>query len=813
MRLYSGSSQQFVDDTTRNQIADKLKSAFFDYYRFNPSPGEVSSWRNSLRAMALIFQEAHLSDHGVLLEYQLPLTSKRLDCMICGEDGRGTENAVIVELKQWEQCKAANGENEVLTWVGGAEREILHPSVQVGQYKMYLEDTHTAFYSDQRPVVLNACTYLHNYSHNADDVIFSLKFKNALALYPLFTADDAERLQGHLVSKLERGHGLEVLKRVEESRYRPSKKLMNHVGNIIKGKSEYVLLDEQLIVYDAVLAQAKKGFHDKKKAVILVKGGPGTGKSVIAINLMADLLLKGYNAQYATGSKAFTETLRKVIGSRGAVQFKYFNSYTDAERDVIDVLIADESHRIRETSNSRYTKREKRSNLAQIDEMLKASKVVVFFIDDHQVVRPNEIGSVDYIKTKASQSGAAIVEHELEAQFRCNGSEAFVNWVNNTLGIKRTANVLWDQHEEFEFKIFASPEALEQAIRSRVGQGFTGRVTAGFCWEWSDPNPDGTLKDDVVVGEYRRPWDARYDAKKLAPGIPKASLWAHDPNGIDQVGCVYTAQGFEFDYVGVIWGPDLLYDFDTQSWKGDKAASHDSVVKRSGDRFADLVKNTYRVLLSRGLKGCYVYFMDKDTEMFVRTRIEGSVDADLEELQAPAKDKVAELEAETLPFRRLRRDEARPYVNCVPLYDLAVAAGRFSGEQSVDENPDDCEWIELPNAFRPQKGMFVAQVVGESMNRRIPNGAWCLFRLHPKGTRQGKVVLVQHREIQDADTGGHYTIKVYESEMIDEENGTWKHKQIILKPDTTAKGYEAIPLSEKDAEDLKVIAELVAVIG
>ena len=240
------------------------------------------------------------------------------------------DNAVIIELKQWDKCEEASGENEVLTWVGG-KREMLHPSVQVGRYKMYLEDTHTAFYDRENPIILNACTYLHNYNYYSDDVLFSEKFKIALQNYPLFHCRRCEQIKGLFDRKLERGDGIDVLQRIEESKYRPSKKLMDHVGNIIKGKSEYILLDEQQIVYDKVLSCSKEGFHDKQKTVIIVKGGPGTGKSVIAINLMSDLLLKGYNAHYATGSRAFTETLRKIIGSRGAAQFKYFNSYSEAE--------------------------------------------------------------------------------------------------------------------------------------------------------------------------------------------------------------------------------------------------------------------------------------------------------------------------------------------------------------------------------------------------------------------------------------------------------------------------------------------------
>jgi DUF2075 family protein len=622
MRLYAGTSKQFIEDTTLNQIAEKLRSEFFNYFRYNPSQFEINSWRNSLRAISQVFQYANLLDHGIILEYQLPLSSKRLDCLICGKDTTKRKQAIIIELKQWDKCKVANGDNEVATWVGGGERDVLHPSVQVGQYKKYLEDTHTAFYSGYSPILLSACSYLHNYSYFQEDVIFSKKFQLALQEFPLFTADDVKKLQEYLYGKLNAGEGTEVLRLIEESTYRPSKKLMDHVGNLIKGKSEYVLLDEQLVVYDKVITCAKEGFHDKQKTAIIIKGGPGTGKSVIAINLMADLLLQGYNSHYATGSRAFTETLRKIIGQRGSVQFKYFNSYSSGGRNSIDVLICDEAHRIRETSNGRFTSVSKRSGLPQIQELLNISKVAVFFIDDKQVVRPNEIGSVSYIKDMANKNKYRIFEYQLETQFRCNGSEGFVNWISNTLGIERTANVLWDIKEEFDFQILDSPEALEASIREKVTQKFTGRVTAGFCWDWSDPNLDGTLKDDVIIGTYKRPWDARPEARKLAPGIPTASLWAYDPNGINQIGCVYTAQGFEFDYVGVIFGNDLVYNFDTQSWEGHPENSSDQVVKRSKDIFLDLVKNTYRVLLSRGMKGCYVYFMDKETEKFFKSRME-----------------------------------------------------------------------------------------------------------------------------------------------------------------------------------------------
>lgn len=615
-------SPEFLQDTVRNQIADKLSNAFFSYYRYRPSPQEINSWRNSLRAMAQILDHAHLHDHGVMLEYQLPLSSKRLDCIVCGKDGEATDNAVIVELKQWDKCQHSDTDLLVSTWVAGRQRDVLHPSVQVGQYQQYLADSHSAFHED-RPVKLSACSYLHNYNRAAEeDPLYETKFAKTLDAYPLFDADGALLLTSYLKRRLGRGQGRPVLDRVEQSKFRPSRKLMEHVADTIRTKSPWVLLDEQLVVYQKILTAVRAGVFGRKKQVVLVRGGPGTGKSVLAVNLLADLLRLRANAQYVTGSRAFTETLWDIVGSRSKPMFRYFNSYGKAEFNSVDVLICDESHRIRETSNSRFTKKENRSTEPQVNELLNAAKVVVFFIDDRQVVRPNEIGSSAHIRERASAMHADISEYELEIQFRCAGSDGFINWINNTLGIERTANVLWDGAEGFDFRILPSPQALESEIRKRSAEGFSARVAAGFCWPWSEPKSDGTLEDDVVIGDYRRPWDAKPGNWKLAPGIPSASLWATDPNGINQIGCVYNIQGFELDYIGVIWGRDLVYDFNAQKWVGDKKESADQVVKRSKDKFVDLVKNTYRVLLSRGMKGCYVHFMDKDTERFVRSRME-----------------------------------------------------------------------------------------------------------------------------------------------------------------------------------------------
>lgn len=620
MRLYSGTVAEFSEDSAHNRIADRLRLAFRDCYRYEPGPAEVASWRNSLRAMAQVFDRAQLKDNGVLLEYQLPATSRRLDCMVTGRSEDRTAQAMIVELKQWEECEPTDGEL-ILTRTGGAKRDVLHPSVQVGGYRNYLADSHTAFHLDPDPVALGACSYLHNYTFQKSDALLDVKFEPWLKEFPIFSADDSERLIEELRLRIGAGDGMGILDRVERSKYRPSRKLLEHVSRIVEGRREYVLLDDQMIAFDRVLSAARAGKNRRTKSLILVIGGPGTGKSVIALNLVARLAAEGISSHYATGSKAFTETLRQIVGRRASPLFNYFNSYSALEPRALDVVICDEAHRLRKTSSNRFTPATKRTDKTQIQELIDVSQTAVFLIDDRQVVRPDEIGSADLIRQTAKANGAELHEIKLEAQFRCSGSDAFIQWVENTLELDRTPTVLWNLNDAFEFRIVGSPEALDAAIRSRLAEGHKARLTAGFCWPWSDATEGGTLVDDVAIGHFRRPWNAKPEARRLLKGIPRAPLWAYSPGGENQVGCIYTAQGFEFDYVGVIIGSDLVYR-PGAGWVGDKENSHDSMVKRAGDRFVELVKNTYRVLLTRGMKGCYVCFLDKATEDFFRSRTE-----------------------------------------------------------------------------------------------------------------------------------------------------------------------------------------------
>lgn len=812
MHLYSGTTPDFLRDATHNAIAQRLADAFLHHFRYRPSENERRSWHNSLRAFADVIRLGGLVDHGILLEYQLPLTSRRLDAMLTGRDAQ-RDRAVIVELKQWETTTPGSADDLLCTWVGGDHRDVLHPSAQVNQYRRYLEDTQDVFHADETRIGLEACAYLHNYVPIKDDAIFATSSEAVRRLAPVFTGDDAGRLASYLVERLSNGDGERVMQRIAESRYRPAKKLLSHVAQVIREEPAFVLLDEQQVVFSQVMATVEASVKDRKKHVFLIHGGPGTGKSVLALNLLGALSGKKYNAHHATGSKAFTSTLQKIVGKQASAQFRYFNNFVQAELNDIDVLICDEAHRIRSTSNHRFTRKENRSDRPQIQEIIEAAKVAVFFVDDMQVVRPNEIGSSALIREYSAKHGCVLHESVLEAQFRCAGSDAFVGWVDNSLAIRKTAHTLFDQHQEtFEFGIVETPEALDALIRSRAGAGQSARLVAGYCWPWSKKlTADKQLEKDVRIGSFERPWNARPDMTGLPLGVPKADYWAYDPAGIDQVGCIYTAQGFEFDYVGIIWGKDLRYDPSLGDWVGDRVISHDTPVRRAGDGFLALVKNTYRVLLSRGMKGCYVYFEDKETEKFIRSRTENLGVVPKNVVVDPQPRAVASVEAlDARPFIRVKASEVRPWENAVPLLDLKAAAGAFSDSQALES--DAIEWVALPDHLRPMPGHFVAQVVGESMNRRVLNETWALFTTDMRGSKQGKIVLAERRELGDPDEGGRYTLKIYDAQKREDADGA-VYDAVVLRPSSTDSRYLPISIDLEDEERPIIVAMLIATLA
>ena len=298
------------------------------------------------------------------------------------------------------------------------------------------------------------------------------------------------------------------------SRAAPSRQLLAVASSEIQEREQFILLDEQQLAYSLVLHATEAARAGDSKTVVIITGGPGSGKSVIALSLLGELARQGRTVVHATGSKSFTLTLRKVAGkgsTRTKNLFKYFNQFIDADRNGLEVLILDEAHRIRETSANQYTKAQFRSGRRQIDELLSAARVPVFLLDEHQVVRPGEMGTVGEIEAHAQALGLVIHKISLNDQFRCGGSEAYVHWVLQLLGLTPGGPQQWGGDPAFEVQVADSPYELEHFLRLKLESGYGSRMAAGFCWPWSDPRPDGSLVSDVVIGDWSRPWNLRGD--------------------------------------------------------------------------------------------------------------------------------------------------------------------------------------------------------------------------------------------------------------------------------------------------------------
>jgi len=470
-------------------------------------------------------------------------------------------------------------------------------------------------FDEEKKFSLSACVYCHNYSKRDDKGLLSNNFKKYREKYPFFTREDVKELGEYLKSKLSNGSGFEVFNKFINSPIKPSKKLLDHTSDMINKQQIFTLIDDQIVAYNAIMSKVKKLTEKNEKYVFIVKGGPGTGKSVIALELMGELLRRGNVVYHATGSSAFTNTLRKILGNRAKHLFKFFFHFTKYKNNEIDVLICDEAHRIRRNSSDFRIPKQFRSNTPQVEDLIRAAKISVFFIDEFQIVRPTEAGSVKLIKEAALNLGVKeknIFEYELKTQFRCNGSDTYLQWLDNILGIRETEYQYLTKELKMEFKIFDDPLKLKQAIdKKNKEKKNSARLVAGFCWPWSNPLPDGSLVKDVKIGNLEMPWERKNQFWK----------WATDDSGMEQVGTVYTAQGFEFDYIGVIFGNDLVWNKEKKRWEARPENSYDTMVKRNNPNLINHLKHVYRVLMSRAHKGVYIYFMDKNTEDYFKSKI------------------------------------------------------------------------------------------------------------------------------------------------------------------------------------------------
>lgn len=612
MLVYDGIKQEFLRSVEQDTIALEIEQNIYQKMNRHTARNEFRSWENSLEYMYKVLNDAEIpEDAGIAIEYNIPQTSKRVDFLISGYDKDDKGNVVIIELKQWDKISSINGMDALVeTYTGNAVRQVVHPSYQAWSYAMLITDYNESVRAED--IHLWPCAYLHNYRRVQDDPLDEVQYKDYLDDAPAFTRGQVDKLRDFIKKSVVKGDNKELLYHVEHGRIKPSKSLQEAIAKMLKGNREFVMLDEQKVVYEEILKASRKSMEDNKKRVVIVQGGPGTGKTVVAINLLAQLTNEDQFCQYVSKNSAPRNVYQKKLKGemrKSSVDnmFKGSGIYTEAGEGIVDTILVDEAHRLNEKSGMFQNMGEN-----QIKEIIHASRCSVFFIDESQRVTISDIGSVGEILKWARQADADIIQMELVSQFRCNGSDGYLAWLDNTLDIRETAN--YDMNEiDYDIRIMDSPNEIRDIIieRNTVSKN-RARILAGYCWNWIKEGVNDSKVHDIKIGDFEISWN-----------LKNSTTFAIDENSVNEAGCIHTSQGLEFDYVGVIIGNDMRYedghivtDFTKraqtdQSLKGIKKMYKENPAE--ANRVADeIIKNTYRTLMTRGMKGCYVYCTDKN---------------------------------------------------------------------------------------------------------------------------------------------------------------------------------------------------------
>ncbi len=620
MLVYSGIKTEFLQSVEEDTIADAIRKTILEKMGRKTPDNEFRSWENSLKNMYIVMNDPQIpGDSGVAIEYNIPQTAKRVDFIVSGYDSNDNPSVIIIELKQWDKLKAIPGMDALVeTFTGNAMRQVVHPSYQAWSYAQLIKDYNSTVQDKQ--ISIRPCAFLHNYSRTENDPIDSDWYSDYLNDAPAFTKGQNSRLREYIKQSIVKGDNKEVLYYVDNGKIRPSKSLQNSIAKMLQGNREFIMIDEQKVVYEDIIKWSELCQKDGHKRTIICKGGPGTGKTVIAVNLLAELTQRNQLVQYVSKNSAPRQVyLKKLKGvvKKSSVDnmFKGSGSFVDAPENMAGTLLVDEAHRLNEKSGMFHNLGEN-----QIKEVIHASLCSVFFIDEEQRVTMDDIGSVDQIRRCAREESSEVYELELVSQFRCNGSNGYLAWLDDVLQIRPTANTDLDG-VDFDIRICNSPEEVYDLIVEKNRTTKSARMLAGYCWDWNKAEANNTNYHDIKIGDFEMSWN-------LANGEP----FAVSDSSVNEVGCIHTSQGLEFDYVGVIIGDDIRCEDGTvitdytkraktdQSLKGIKKLSKENPVEAQR-RADEIIRNTYRTLLTRGMKGCYVYCTNKELEDYLRERI------------------------------------------------------------------------------------------------------------------------------------------------------------------------------------------------
>lgn len=609
MIVYSGLKSDFLEAVEQDSIAAEIEENIYNKMHRRSAQSEFRSWENSLEYMYKVLNDDAIPQNsGIAIEYNIPQTSKRVDFIISGYDEKRDPNVVIIELKQWDKVKTVEGQDALVeTFTGGTVRKVVHPSYQAWSYAAMIYDYNQNVQMGN--IVLHPCAYLHNYRKSVPEKLEQDQYKEYVDDAPIFARGEVSKLRDFIKKTVKIGDDKELLYQIDNGKIKPSKSLQDSIKSMIEGNQEFIMLDDQKVVYEEILSNAIRCMADQKKRTVVVKGGPGTGKTVVAINLLAKLTQEGYFSQYTSKNSAprnvYAKKLTGFKKSSVSNMFKGSGSYTEVDENVIDVIICDEAHRLNEKSGLF-------SNLGenQVKEIINSCLCSVFFIDESQRVTLSDIGTVDEIKRWSSELDSEVLELELVSQFRCNGSDGYLAWLDDVLEIRDTANT--DMKDiDYEIRIVDSPNEVRSLILERNKSANHSRILAGYCWEWLKDGKNNSEVHDIRIDDFEMSWN-----------LGNSTTFAIDENSVNEVGCIHTSQGLEFDYVGVIIGDDMRYEDDhivtdfTKRAKTDQSLKGIKKIYKENPEFAlseadEIIKNTYRTLMTRGMKGCYVYCTDK----------------------------------------------------------------------------------------------------------------------------------------------------------------------------------------------------------
>ncbi len=617
MIIYSGCKADFMNEVVEDTIAYSIRDSIQEKMHRKTGEAEFRSWVNSLEYMYKVLNDDGIPQNsGIAIEYNLPNTAKRVDFLVSGYDKEHAANVVVIELKQWEKLNKVEGlDGLVETYTGGANRRVVHPSYQAWSYAEMIKDYNE--YAQNSDVRLWPCAYLHNYLRTKNDPLDDPMYNDYLNDAPAFAKGDVKKLREYIKNAVMEGDDSEILYEIDNGRIKPSKSLQDAIIGMLESNPEFNLIDDQKVVYERIMELSRLCEKDGRKRTLIAKGGPGTGKTVIAINLLARLTQEGVFAQYCSKNSApRTVYARKLKGHRTKSSidnmFKGSGSYVDAPNNVVGAILADEAHRLNEKSGLYGNQ-----GTNQIHEIIHAARLSVFFIDESQRVTVKDIGSVDEIKHWAAANHSAVYEEELSSQFRCNGSDGYLAWLDNVLDIRETANL--DIAEiDYDFEVFDSPQEMRQRIIEKNRHANKSRILAGYCWDWPKNGRSDTNAHDIIIDDFEISWNLDSDES-----------FAISSTSINEAGCIHTTQGLEFEYVGVIIGNDLRYENNHLVTDYTKRAKTDQSIKglkkmESADperahKLADeVIKNTYRTLMTRGMKGCYVYATDPGLRAYLK---------------------------------------------------------------------------------------------------------------------------------------------------------------------------------------------------